>query len=115
MLKIINIFVFIYCFSIGSLFLPSLIPKTTFVATVMLIVAILLNSSIQFSKTNLSGAAYRLRYVVDNMHYGNAFIPALGILLFTVYMVLRSIYWPSRFVSNLSAVILLSFFFGVYC
>ena len=110
MLKIINIFIFLYCFSIGSLFLPSLIPRTTFVATVMLIVAILLNSSIKISMPNLSGAAYRLRYVVENMHYGNLFIPTLGILLFTVYMVLRSIYWPTRFVSNLSAVILLSFF-----
>ena len=110
MLKIINSLIFIYCFSIGSLFPPSIIPKTTLVAGVLLFFAILLNSAIQFSKPNLSGAAYRLRYVVDNMHYGNAFIPALGILLFTVYMVLRSIYWPSRFVSNLSAVILLSFF-----
>ena len=110
MLKIINIFVFLYCFCIGSLFLTSFIPRTTFVATVMLIIAILLNSAIKFSKTISTVATSNIRRLVENMHYGNVYIPALVLLLFTTYMVVRSIYMPTRFVSNLSSSILLSLF-----
>ena len=98
----LNAIVFLFVFSTGSLILPSILPKTTFIGILLLIGVCILNLS---SAVGFIEKHNKIEFL-ENINYSNIVTPVIGLSLLFLLFYVRLFGEVFNFVSSFASLVL---------